>query len=229
MVERLQDVDAGAGEQRRDDLEGRILGGRADQGDVSGFDVRQKSVLLGLVEAMHFVHENDGAPPGAPRVLGGGHHVLDFADAAEHGAEGHEFGMRAARDQARQSGFAAAGRSPQNHRAEFVALDGHAQGLAGAQQFLLADELFERARAHAFGERAASRCGGYLRARVWRKGSLAFFSRGYRLVRSGAVRDVATSAKCAQAGMPVLPKRVRALRLQCDFLWMRNAVRAALG
>ena len=149
----MQGVDAGAREQRSDDLEGGILGGRADEGDVAGFDVRQEGVLLGFVEAMHFVHEDDGAASGAAGVFGGGHHVLDFADAAEHRAEGHEFGVRAAGDQARQRGLAAAGRSPEDHRAEVIALDGYAQRLAGAEQCLLAGELLEGARAHALGER----------------------------------------------------------------------------
>ena len=157
VAERLQRVDAGAGEQGRDHFKGRIFGGGADQGDGSSLDVGEKSVLLGLVEAMHLIDEYDGALSQAMRVLGGGHHVLDFADAAEHGAEGHEFGLRAARDQPREGGFAAAGRTPQNHGAEIVALDGYAEGLAGTQQFLLAGELLEGAGAHAFGERARQR------------------------------------------------------------------------
>ena len=151
--ERLQGVDAGAREQRRDDLEGRILRGRADEDDISGFHVGQKSVLLGLVEAMHFVDKNNGPASGAPRVFGGGHHVLDLANAAEHRAEGDKFGVRAARDQARERGLAAAGRSPQNHRAEIVAFDGHAQRLAGAEQRLLPGKLLERARTHPLGQR----------------------------------------------------------------------------
>ena len=106
---------------------------------------------------MHLVHEDDGAASGAARVLGGGHDVLDFANAAEHRAEGHELGMGAARDQARQRRLAAARRTPQDHRAELIVLDGHAQRLAGTEQSLLADEFVERARAHALGERRAGR------------------------------------------------------------------------
>ena len=156
----MQSVDAGAREQRRDHFKRRIFGGGADERDGSRLDVGQKGILLGFVEAMHLVDEDDGALAGAMRVLGRGHDVLNFADAAEHGAEGDEFGLRAARDQARQSGFAAAGRPPQNHGAEIVALDGHAEGLAGAEECLLAGKLLEGARAHAFGERARRVHGG---------------------------------------------------------------------
>ena len=38
-----------------------ILGGRADQDDVAGFDARKKRVLLRLVEAVNLVDEHDGA------------------------------------------------------------------------------------------------------------------------------------------------------------------------
>src|SRR5207248_1366552 len=57
--ERLEDVDLGAREQRGNDFEGRILGGRADEDDVAGFDVREKSVLLRFVEAVNFVDKDD--------------------------------------------------------------------------------------------------------------------------------------------------------------------------
>src|SRR5258707_15477528 len=59
--ERVENVDLGAREQRRDYLEGRILRGRADEGDVAGLDVRKKRVLLRFVEAVYFVDENHGA------------------------------------------------------------------------------------------------------------------------------------------------------------------------
>jgi len=59
--EGFEDVNLGAGEERGDDLEGRIFGGGADEEDVAGFDVREEGVLLSFVEAMHFVDEDDGA------------------------------------------------------------------------------------------------------------------------------------------------------------------------
>ena len=57
----LQHEDLRARQQRRVDLERRVLGGRADQHDVAGLDARQEGVLLRLVEAVDLVDEDDGA------------------------------------------------------------------------------------------------------------------------------------------------------------------------
>ena len=61
VVERLQHVHRGARQQRRVDLERRVLGGRADEGEQARLDVRQEGVLLRLVEAVHLVDEHDRA------------------------------------------------------------------------------------------------------------------------------------------------------------------------
>ena len=111
----FEDVNLGAGEKRRNDFKGRIFRGRADEGDVAGFDVRKKSVLLGFVEAVDFVDEDDGAVTGARFVFCGGHDVLDFLDAGENGTEGNEIGVRQPGDDAREGGLAAAGRAPEKH------------------------------------------------------------------------------------------------------------------
>src|SRR5207302_10723583 len=113
-----QSVDASPREQRRDDLKRGILRGGADEDDVSHLDVRKKGVLLSLVESMHFVYKDNCAAARAARMLRSGHDVFDLADAAEHSAEGDKFGMRAARDEPRQRGLAAAGRAPKDHRAK---------------------------------------------------------------------------------------------------------------
>ena len=159
--ERLQRVDAAAGEQRGDDFEGGVLGGGADQADGAALDVGQEGVLLRLVEAMDFVDEEDGA-----RAVGGGlfrvdHHLLDLLDAGEDGGELDEGGVGGLGDDLGERGFADAGRPPEDHRRGVVALDLHAQGLAGAEQMLLADVFVERARAHALGERRGLAGGGW--------------------------------------------------------------------
>src|SRR4029079_3546077 len=56
-VERLQDDHAAAREQRRVDLERRVLGGGPDQGHVAGLDMAEERVLLRLVIAMDLVYE----------------------------------------------------------------------------------------------------------------------------------------------------------------------------
>src|SRR5882672_666112 len=150
---RIEDVNLRAREKRRDDFERRILGGGADKDNVARFDVREKGVLLGFVEAVNFVDEDDGAVAAAGFLFGDGHDFLDFLDARENGAERDKFRTRQARDETRERRFSAARRSPEKHGAEIVVFDLNAQGFARAEKFFLADEFIERARAHALGER----------------------------------------------------------------------------
>jgi hypothetical protein len=51
-----------AREERTDDLEGWILGRRPHQDDGAPFDMGKKGVLLGLVEPVDFIDEEDRAP-----------------------------------------------------------------------------------------------------------------------------------------------------------------------
>ena len=69
--ERLEDDDLAAREQRAVQLEGGVLGRRADEHDVAGLDVRQEHVLLRAVEPVDLVEKEDRAlavraaqPPG---------------------------------------------------------------------------------------------------------------------------------------------------------------------
>ena len=123
---------------------------------MAGFDVGEKSVLLGFVEAMDFVDEDDGSLAAVRFAFRGGHDFLDFLDAGEHRAEGYELGTREAGNHARERGFAATGRTPQEHRGDLIVFNLLAERFAGAEKFFLADEFIERARAHAFGERLVS-------------------------------------------------------------------------
>jgi hypothetical protein len=90
-------------------------------------------------------------------ALGGGHDVFDFLDASENGAEGDKFRAREAGDEARESGLAAAGRAPEEHRAEIIVFDLDAERLTGAEKLFLAEEFVEGARTHAFSEGLVSR------------------------------------------------------------------------
>jgi hypothetical protein len=134
--------------------------------------MRQKGILLGFVEAMHFVHKHDGAVAGAPGMLGSGHDVFDFANSGEYGAEGDKFRMRAPSDQSRERGLAASRRSPQDHGTEVVGFDGRAQRFSRAQKRFLARKLLERTRTHAFCERRA--CGDLLRFHFGEKAHAGF-------------------------------------------------------
>ena len=154
--QRLQHEHLRARQQRRVHLERRILRRRADQDDVAGLDAREEGVLLRLVEAMDLVHEDDRPPAHAPPpILRRGHDLLDLLDAGEHGAERHEVRLRDVGDHARERRLAGAWRSPEDDRLQQVALDRLAQRLAWREDVVLPDDLVERARAHAFGERRA--------------------------------------------------------------------------
>ena len=155
----LQHIDAAAREQRRDDFERRILGGGADQPNAALLDVREKGILLRFVEAVNLVDENDGAGAVLAGAVGIAHDLLNFLDAGEHGGEFDEVGLGDTGDDLGERGLAGAGRAPEDHRGRIIALDLHPQRFAGADQVLLPDELVERARTHAVGQRAAARGG----------------------------------------------------------------------
>ncbi len=84
------------------------------------FDVRKESVLLGFVETVNLIDEDDGTVAGFGFQLRSGHDFLDFLDAGEDRAERDEAGFGEPRDQTSQSGFPAAGRTPEKHGAEIV-------------------------------------------------------------------------------------------------------------
>ena len=60
IVQAAQHQDLAAGEQGAVQREGRVFRGGADQDDGAVLDHGQKAVLLGAVEAVDFVHEQQG-------------------------------------------------------------------------------------------------------------------------------------------------------------------------
>ncbi|MET8772118.1 hypothetical protein [Streptomyces sp. NPDC004658] len=61
FVEAFEDEDLGAGEEGAVEFEARVLRGGADQGDRAVLDVGEEAVLLGAVEAVDLVDEQQGA------------------------------------------------------------------------------------------------------------------------------------------------------------------------
>ncbi len=152
--QRLEPPDPEARQQGGVHLEVGVLGRRADQRDRAVLDVRQQRVLLGLVEAVDLVDEQDRTP-GFEREP-----VLRLGDGGpDLGHPGHDRGHRAelgadgVREQAGERRLAGARRAPQEQAREVTARDRAAEGAALADEVGLADELVERARAHARGER----------------------------------------------------------------------------
>ena len=76
--ERFEAEEVAAREERRIDVETRVVGGGADEADVALFDIRQEEVLLGFVEAVQFVDEENRR--GLGTAAGGGEDLPQFGD-----------------------------------------------------------------------------------------------------------------------------------------------------
>ncbi|MNI57209.1 hypothetical protein D3C73_1122580 [compost metagenome] len=158
FVEALEHVDAGAGEQGVVEFERRVFRGRADENQRAVFDIRQERILLGLVEAVHFVDEQD-RPPAVLRglLLGDFHRLADFLHPGQDCRDGFEVGVRDFRQQPRQGGLAHAGRPPEDHRVQRTLLQRLAQGLAASEHVLLTDVLVQVGRTQAGGQGLSNR------------------------------------------------------------------------
>ncbi|MNF74875.1 hypothetical protein D3C84_569210 [compost metagenome] len=148
LLQPFEQVDPGPGEQCVVEFERGVFGGGADEGDGAVFDVGQEHILLALVEAVHLVHEEDGAHP-APAVLlrlvDGG---ADLLDAGGDRGEPLHLGLAVVGHQLGQRGLAGAGRSPQDHGVAVPRQDRLAQGLVSPQDVLLAYVLIQVLRPH---------------------------------------------------------------------------------
>ena len=151
--QRVQGEDPTAGEQRRVDFKRRVFGGRADESDGSVFHVGQNHILLGLVEAVDFIHEKDGLPlvQGLP-FPGLCYRPTEIGDAGGDGADGLEMGAGYGGDQSGKGGFSGSRRPPQQDGRNAVGVDGTAQYFAFAQDMLLAHKLIEAGGAHPLGQ-----------------------------------------------------------------------------
>ncbi len=97
--DRFHHVHAAARQQCRVQFERGVFGGGADKQDGAALDVRQESVLLGLVEAVHFVDEQHGAAAAGEALRRFGKHRSHFRQAGKHGRDGLEFGVGVVRQQ----------------------------------------------------------------------------------------------------------------------------------
>ena len=101
---------AAAGYQRPVDGEVGVFSGRADQDDGAVLDPGQERVLLGLVEAVDLVDEEDGAlAVQVAAVLCLVDRLADVGDPGEHGVDGDEMGARRVGDDVGEGGLAGSG------------------------------------------------------------------------------------------------------------------------
>ena len=153
--QRLEPHDARARQQRRDDLEARVLGRRADQRDSAGLDVGQQRVLLGLVEAMDLVDEQQRPRADWSRRVA----ALAIASRTSLTPASTADSATARRCSAcRAAARAWSCRSPVGPTGSTTGWRGRAPGstdASGPDQVGLPDELLERPRPHPLGQRLA--------------------------------------------------------------------------
>jgi hypothetical protein len=149
----LQYIGACAGQQCTVQFKRGILGSGANENDRAIFHIGQKGILLGLVEAVCLVDEQDGlAPFQFAYLLRHGNGRTNILDARQHRRQRNKFRMGVISQQSCKRGLAGARRSPQHHGMQVAFLDGAAQWLAGSQDVRLPGEGRERARSHAIGQ-----------------------------------------------------------------------------
>ena len=111
-----------------------------------GFDVAEEDVLLGAVEAVDFVEEEDGALAGvAEAILGGVEDGADFLHADGGGVDLLEVAFGVLGDERGEGGFAGAWRAVEDDAGQPVGFEHAAEEFAGAEEMLLADEFLEGA------------------------------------------------------------------------------------
>ena len=93
----------------------------------------QERVLLGFIEAMDLVHEEDGASSviGAP-FFGFGDHGAQIFDPAHHRRDALEISVDRGGQKSCESGLACAGGAPENHGGDLTPLNHMSEPFARA-------------------------------------------------------------------------------------------------
>ena len=152
-IERFEHEDTCAREQRRIQLERRIFGGGADQHDGAVLHHRQEGILLRAVETMNLVDKQQRPLPGLAARAGRVEHLLEVGDAGEDRGDLLEMQFGGIGEEPRHRRLAGAGRPPENQRAKRSGVEHARQCAVGPEQVVLSDDLGERRRAQAVGER----------------------------------------------------------------------------
>ena len=124
-VERIEDIDLRATQQRTDDLERRVLGGGTYERDSALLHGAEQGVLLRLVEAMYLVDEQNGPPlaEDAARIGSAAvQHLAHLFHPTGDGAQRVKWHLGLLGNDASQRGLAHTGRPPQDERRDVAAL-----------------------------------------------------------------------------------------------------------
>ncbi|MCY1517878.1 hypothetical protein D9M68_525810 [compost metagenome] len=159
----LERQHASAGQQSGVELEGRIFGRGADEDDGAILHHGQETILLGTIETVDLVDEQQGLPAGHAPCTRRFEHLLEIGNTGEDGGDLLEGESRLPRKQTRDGRLAGAWRSPEDHRSERTRRDHTRQHAIIPGQVLLARDFGERTRAKPVGKRS---CGRHLRRLV---------------------------------------------------------------
>ena len=149
---------ARTGEQRRIHLEERILRRCTDEHHDAILHRMEQRVLLGAIEAVDLVDEQDGAQAAMDQTLVGFRD--DLAQIRHRAADGRDFHERCVcgvRNHASERGLAGTCGPIEDDGRERVVLDRRPKPGAFADRLLLSDQLVERARTHTHGKRRVSK------------------------------------------------------------------------
>ena len=151
-----------AADQRAVHGEKRVGSRGADQRHDSLLDVWQQRVLLGFVETMDFVDEQQRPRTARQDFLTRGvQQFAQFLDAAGHGVQSLELAAAFGGEQSRERRLPGPGRSGKNHRREPVGFEQSTQEFTGPEKMLLSHEFVEPSGPHPGRERLrASQVGG---------------------------------------------------------------------
>ena len=150
----LEPPDAHPRQESSVHLEVRVLGRRADERDRPVLDVRQEGVLLGLVEAVDLVEEEEAPRPvQIESFLGLGDRRADLDDPGHDRRHAAEVGADLGCEEAREAGLAGPRWAPQQERCEMPTSHAPTQRTTLADEVLLPDELGQVARSHPGGQR----------------------------------------------------------------------------
>ena len=127
LFQRVQDEHFAAGQQRAVYLKRGVFRRGADENNAALFHERQKSILLGFIEAVNLIHEQDGFPAEQAAFIRLFHDLPDLLDSARYRGKIDKIGARTVCDDARQRRLPYAGRPPEDHRADLISLDQSAQ------------------------------------------------------------------------------------------------------
>ncbi|MFM1943062.1 MAG: hypothetical protein RI897_2044 [Verrucomicrobiota bacterium] len=152
--EGLELEDLGAGDEGGVDEEEGVFGGGSDEADCTAFHVGQENILLGFIEAVDFIDEEEGGLGLVSESVGGfGEDLADIGHRGFHTAEAFEVVGAVFGDEAGEGGFSGAWGSEEDHGLDPLGFDGSAEQFAFGEEVGLADEFGEELWPHACGER----------------------------------------------------------------------------